>query len=150
MSGVPAPTAVVRLAAIRSEPLSVDEVLAAVRRPAAGGVAVFIGTVRDHDDDRPVALLDYTAHPTAAARLREIVAEVASDHDHDAVAVAALHRVGALDVGEVAVIVAASAVHRADAFRIARRLIDRIKAEVPLWKNQEFGDGTTEWVGVEG
>jgi molybdopterin synthase catalytic subunit len=138
----------VRLAEIRPNALSVDEVLAAVAGPAYGGTAVFMGTVRDHDDGRTVRRLEYSAHPSAADELRRLLAEVAGDNP--AVAVAALHRVGELEVGDIAVVVAAAAAHRDEAFRIGRTLIDRIKAEVPLWKRQEFSDGETEWVGACG
>lgn len=141
-------TRTVRLAEIRSSELSVDEVLAAVAGPAYGGTALFVGTVRDHDDGRDVTALDYLAHPRAANELRRVMAEVATESP--AVALAAVHRVGELQVGDVAVIVAAAAAHRDEAFRVGRTLIDRVKAEVPLWKRQEFSDGDTSWVGACG
>jgi molybdopterin synthase catalytic subunit len=137
---------VVRLAEIRSTELSVDEVVAAVRGSGFGGTVVFLGTVRDHDDGRGVTRLDYSAHPSAADQLRQVVAEVGAEAP--AVALAAVHRVGELAVGDIAVIVAAAAGHRDDAFRVGRLLIDRIKAEVPLWKRQKFSDGEQVWVGA--
>jgi molybdopterin synthase catalytic subunit len=137
----------VRLAEIRSSPISVDEVLAAVQGPAVGGVVVFLGTVRDHDEGREVSTLDYSAHPSAAGRLRQLVAEVAAADP--GVTLAAVHRVGELAVGDIAVIVAAAAAHRDEAFVTGRLLIDRIKAEVPLWKRQTFSGGEHEWVGAE-
>ena len=100
----------VRLAAIREEPLSVDEVIAAVSDPSYGGVAVFMGTVRDNDHDRGVTTLDYSAHPTAESVLRRVADEVAAQWP--GVALAALHRVGELRVGEIAVIVGAASAHR--------------------------------------
>lgn len=136
---------VVRLSGVRADPLSVDEVLAAVRDPRAGGVVVFLGIVRDHDDGRDVTALAYSAHPTAAAHLDEVLAGVA--RDHDVLAVAATHRVGDLVVGDLATVVAASAAHRGEAFDAARAVIDRLKATVPIWKHQVFGDGSEEWVG---
>jgi molybdopterin synthase catalytic subunit len=142
----PHPDAVVRLCEIRTEGLSVDEVIAAVRGDAAGGVVVFLGTVRDHDHQRAVASLAYSAHPSAPETLRRVVAEVGEQGP--AVALAAVHRVGDLAVGDVAVIVAAACPHRDEAFRLGRLLIDRIKAEVPLWKHQRFADGEPEWVGA--
>jgi molybdopterin synthase catalytic subunit len=142
MSGNPS----IRLAAIRETPLSVDEVLAAVEDPTYGGTAMFMGSVRDHDHGRRVVRLEYSAHPTATAELERVMAEVAATSP--GVALAALHRVGELSVGEVAVVVAAAAPHRGDAFAVARTLIDRVKAEVPLWKCQEFVDGEREWVGA--
>jgi molybdopterin synthase catalytic subunit len=141
-------TDAVRLAEIRSSELSVDEVLAAVTGPAYGGTALFLGTVRDHDDGRDVRILEYSAHPSAPDTLRALMAEIAGETP--GVAIAAVHRVGELKVGDIAVIVAAAAGHRDEAFRIGRTLIDRIKAEVPLWKRQEFSDGETEWVGACG
>jgi molybdopterin synthase catalytic subunit len=138
----------IRLAELRSSELSVDEVLAAVTGPAYGGTALFLGTVRDHDDGRGVRTLEYSAHPSAPDRLRAVLAEIAGETP--GVAVAAVHRVGELQVGDIAVIVAAAAGHRDEAFRVGRALIDRIKSEVPLWKRQEFSDGETEWVGACG
>lgn len=136
----------VRLAEIRSSQLSADEVLSAVSGPAYGGTALFLGTVRDHDAGRSVRTLEYSAHPSAPDRLRALLAEIAGESP--GVAVAAVHRVGDLQVGDIAVIAAAAAGHRDEAFRIGRTLIDRIKAEVPLWKRQEFSDGEIEWVGA--
>lgn len=136
----------VRLLAIREEPLDVHEVLAAVEDAAAGGVTLFVGTVRDHDEARSVMGLDYSAHPTALARLREVVEAVAARHP--VTAVAAVHRVGTLAIGDAAVVVAAAAAHRGEAFDAARELIDDLKATVPIWKHQRFTDGAEEWVGT--
>jgi molybdopterin synthase catalytic subunit len=136
----------VRLAEIRSSALSVDEVIAAVGGDAVGGIVVFLGTVRDHDHDRAVTSLDYSAHPSAAEQLLRVVTEVGASSPQ--VALAAVHRVGELQVGDVAVIVGAGCPHRDEAFRVGRLLIDRIKAEVPLWKRQQFADGEQEWVGA--
>ncbi|MFL6089065.1 MAG: molybdenum cofactor biosynthesis protein MoaE [Aeromicrobium sp.] len=138
----------VRLADIRDTPLSVDEVFRAVQDPAAGGTAVFVGTVRDVDPsvdpDAEVVRLDYSSHPTALEQLRTVAERVATDGG--AIAVAAVHRVGELAVGDLAVVVAASAAHRAEAFAAARLLIDDLKAEVPIWKHETFVDGETAWV----
>jgi molybdopterin synthase catalytic subunit len=138
----------VRLARLQDGPLSVDEVLAAVAGPSMGGTALFVGTVRDSDGGRPVTDLDYTAHPSALARLEEVAARAAATHDD--VAVAAVHRVGRLAVGDMAVVVAAAAPHRDRAFEVGRRLIDELKHEVPIWKHQTFGDGSQEWVSAGG
>jgi len=135
-----------RLVAIRADALSVDEVLAAVADDRAGGTAVFIGTVRDRDGDRSVVRLDYSAHPRAEDAIRKVALAVAADFP--AVALAAVHRVGELSVGDLAVIVAASCPHRGEAFAAARRLIDEVKATVPIWKHQVFADGGEEWVGM--
>ena len=136
--------ATVRLVAVREEALDPGEVVAAVSDPAAGGLTVFVGTVRDHDGGQDVQRLEYSAHPTAEARLAEVAAEVAEEFD--VVAVAATHRVGVLEIGDVAVVSAVSAAHRDTAFAASRALIDRLKARVPIWKHQVFADGTDEWV----
>ncbi|GAA1936190.1 molybdenum cofactor biosynthesis protein MoaE [Nocardioides marmoribigeumensis] len=142
----PPTTPRVRLLDIRDVPLSVDEVAAAVADPAAGGTTVFIGAVRDHDSDKGVTGLEYSAHPSALDRLREVAERVASSYD--IVALAAVHRVGRLAIGDLAVVVAVSAGHRGEAFDASRALIDDLKAQVPIWKHQVFTDGTEEWVGT--
>jgi molybdopterin synthase catalytic subunit len=134
----------VRLVGVRDEPLDVAEVTAAVADPAAGGLNVFVGAVRDHDGGQDVVGLEYSAHPSAADRLAEVAAEVAAEFD--VVAVAAVHRVGALAIGDLAVVSAVSAAHRDAAFEASRALIDRLKQRVPIWKHQRFADGTEEWV----
>lgn len=136
----------VRLLGIREEPLSVDEVFAAVGDDAAGGTALFVGTVRDHDGGTDVAGLGYSSHPTAEAELRRVAEKVAADFPVRALA--AVHRVGELAVGDLAVVVAVSCPHRAEAFDACRRLIDDLKHQVPIWKHQSFADGTEEWVGA--
>jgi molybdopterin synthase catalytic subunit len=137
---------VIALLDVRDTPLSVDEVLAAVEDPAAGGVVSFTGLVRQTDGGRDVVGLEYTAHPTALEVLRSVAEAVVADLP--VVKVAAVHRVGALQIGDVAVVVAASAPHRDQAFAAARRLIDDLKATVPIWKDQRFANGTREWVGL--
>ena len=136
---------VVRLTGIRAETLSVDEVLAAVADPAAGGTAVFTGHVRDVDHGRSVTHLSYTAHPSAEEELRRVAEKVAAESG--ALAVAAVHRTGELAIGDLAVVVAAACPHRAEAFAACRALIDEVKAVLPIWKNQHFADGSSEWVG---
>jgi molybdopterin synthase catalytic subunit len=137
---------VVRLLAVRDRPLSVDEVFAAVQHPGAGGVAIFVGTVREQDGGRQVSDLGYSAHPTALDELRAVAEEVASGHP--VLAVAAVHRVGDLAVGDLAVVVGVSCPHRAEAFTACRALIDELKSRVPIWKHQTFTDGEQEWVGL--
>lgn len=136
----------VRLVDLRGGALDAEEVHAVLDDERAGGVAVFVGAVRDHDSGRGVAALSYSAHPSALTRLREVSSAVADRHD--ALGVAALHRVGDLRVGDVAVVVGACAVHREEAFAACRALIDDLKATVPIWKHQDFTDGGTEWVGT--
>ncbi|GAA4565325.1 molybdenum cofactor biosynthesis protein MoaE [Planotetraspora kaengkrachanensis] len=137
---------VIRLLGIRDTPLSVDEVLGAVGDHAAGGTALFVGTVREQDHGRPVRLLSYSAHPSAADVLRRVAEKVAADYP--VTALAAVHRVGDLELGDIAVIVAVACPHRGEAFEASRRLIDDLKQEVPIWKHQEFTDGDAEWVGA--
>jgi molybdopterin synthase catalytic subunit len=136
----------VRLLDVRGTPLSVDEVLAAVADPAAGGTALFIGTVSDHDEGRSVAQLGYSAHPSALDAMRAVADRVVERHAP--LALAAVHRVGDLEIGDLAVVVAVSCAHRGDAFDAARQLIDDLKHEVPIWKRQRFLDGDSEWVGA--
>jgi len=143
----PTPDAVdrVRLVDLRETPLDVGEVLDALGDEAAGGLVLFVGRVRDHDGGRGVDGLDYSAHPGARERLAEVCRRVASDHDVHGVA--AVHRVGTLEVGDVAVVVATTSAHRGTSFEASRVLIDTLKSEVPIWKHQRFTDGTEEWVG---
>jgi molybdopterin synthase catalytic subunit len=139
-------SAEVVLADIRESPLSVDEVLDAVRHPRAGGIATFIGVVRERDRDRNVDALDYTAHPSAPQILRELAERLATGGD--VIRLAVVHRVGHLEIGDIAVVVAVSAVHRAAALDVCRELIDAVKAMVPIWKHQVYEGGSDEWVGT--
>lgn len=134
--------AVVR-AAVTDAPIDVAAVLAAVTHPRAGGHGLFVGTVRDLDEGRSVTGLAYEAHPSA----QRLIAEVAQRHSGGVLAVAVEHRVGELAIGDVAVVVAVSAEHRAEALNACHRLIDAVKAEVPIWKRQTFAGGSHEWVG---
>ena len=136
---------VIRLLALRDTALDPAEVLAAVDDAGAGGVVSFTGLVRDTDGGKGVTALEYVAHPDAEAALQRVAEAVAADFP--VCAVAALHRTGLLEVGDVAVVVAAAAPHRGEAFEAARRLIDDLKATVPIWKRQVFADGEQEWVG---
>ncbi len=135
---------VIRLAELRADPLSVDEVLKAVCDPAAGGIAIFAGAVRDHDHGRSVTRLSYSAHPSAASELRQVAERIAARFEVRAIA--AVHRDGDLAIGDLAVVVAVSASHRGTAFDACRALIDELKATVPIWKHQRFTGGDSEWV----
>ncbi|MBK5306451.1 MAG: molybdenum cofactor biosynthesis protein MoaE [Frankiaceae bacterium] len=136
---------VVRLLGLRETAIDPGELLAAVDDAGAGGVVTFTGRVRDSDGGRGVTALEYVAHPDAEAALRRVAEAVVADLP--VCAVAALHRVGLLQVGDVAVVVAAAAAHRDQAFEAARRLIDDLKETVPIWKRQVFAEGDEEWVG---
>lgn len=132
------------LTAVTEAPLDVRAHEAAVADPRAGAVVSFAGVVRDHDGGRTVMLLEYEGHPSAEDVLREVAAEIAKDPDVYAVAVS--HRVGRLEIGEVALAAAVSTAHRAAAFAACARLVDEVKARLPVWKRQVFADGTEEWV----
>jgi molybdopterin synthase catalytic subunit len=134
------------LADVRETPLSVDDVLLAIRHPRAGALATFIGVVRERDHGRGVEALDYTSHPSAPQVLHELAERVAAGAD--VIRVAVVHRVGHLEIGDIAVVVAVSAAHRAAALDVCRELIDAVKATVPIWKHQIFEDGSDEWVGT--
>jgi molybdopterin synthase catalytic subunit len=136
----------VRSVRVLDTALSVDRLLAAVADPAVGGIALFVGVVRDADEGQGVVSLDYTQHPTAEQTLRDVAERVAAAHD--VLSVAVEHRVGHLVVGDLAVVVAVGAVHRAEALAACRQLIDDLKVEVPIWKQQEFSTGESAWVGL--
>lgn len=129
---------------ITDAPLDLAAHERAVGDPAAGAVVSFAGVVRDHDRHRTVTLLEYEAHPSAAAVLKEVAAEIAAEPQVRAVAVS--HRVGVLRVGDVALAAAVATAHRAAAFDACARLVDEVKARLPVWKRQVFADGAEEWV----
>ncbi|MDN5744335.1 MAG: molybdenum cofactor biosynthesis protein MoaE [Nocardioidaceae bacterium] len=135
----------VRLMAISDQPLVVTDVLDSLDDPASGGVVLFVGQVRDHDHGAGVSGLSYSAHPTALDRLSEVCDAVAQGYELSGLA--AVHRVGDLEVGDLAVVVAVAAGHRGSAFEASRALIDTLKDQVPIWKHQRFTDGSDEWVG---
>jgi len=133
------------LVALRATPLSVDEALAHVRHAGAGASCVFLGTVRDRNEGRTVVKLEYEAYgPMALAEMRRIADELLAETADLTLAV--IHRTGSLDVGEVAVVCAASAPHRGEAYRACRALIDRVKERVPIWKREHGPEGAC-WVG---
>lgn len=132
---------------VRGTPLLVDEALQAVRHDAAGGVVLFVGMVRDTNEGKDVSLLEYEAYGTMAkSEMGRIADEIIAEQPE--VRLAAIHRVGPLNVGDLAIVCAASAPHRQQAFEACRKLIDRIKERVPVWKREHGPDGST-WVGWE-
>ncbi|QVT80837.1 Molybdopterin synthase catalytic subunit 1 [Nocardioides aquaticus] len=139
------PHPAVRLVDIRETPLDVLEVVDALDDDSSGGLTLFVGRVRDHDGGKGVDGLEYSAHPSALARLQDVCDRVAGRHDVSGLA--AVHRVGTLAIGDLAVVVATASAHRGTSFDASRDLIDTLKDEVPIWKHQAFGDGTEEWVG---
>ncbi|HEV7825103.1 MAG TPA: molybdenum cofactor biosynthesis protein MoaE [Mycobacteriales bacterium] len=132
------------IAEISEAPLDSAAHAAAVAHPAAGATVGFSGVVRDHDDGRSVHELEYVAHPSAAEILAEIAAEIAGLEHVEAVAVS--HRVGLLAIGDVALAAAVSTAHRAEAYEACSRLVEEVKARVPIWKRQRFAEGDEEWV----
>jgi len=139
------PAARVALVQITEQPVTVAEHEQLVADDAAGAVVSFGGVVRDHDGGRSVAALHYEGHPSAGDVLADVVAEVAGRHPQLR-AVAVSHRVGDLQIGDVALACAVSAAHRGQAFAACADLVDTAKARLPIWKHQVFADGTDEWV----
>lgn len=139
----------VRLAEITTGPLSLEHHLAAVDDAAMGAELSFVGRVRDHDPDAHarVVALEYTAHPDAGHVLREIAERAVGDTD---AIVAVSHRIGRLEVGEAAVMIAVAAAHRGEGFEVCRALIEAIKTELPVWKRQLEADGSSAWKGMGG
>ena len=141
--------AVVVRAVVTEAPLDVDEHRTAVEAAsegAAGAVVDFVGAVRNHDGGRDVGALHYTAHPSAGEVIARVVADVAATAD-GVRAVAVSHRVGDLEIGDAALVVAVAADHRGAAFATCARMVDEVKDALPVWKHQIFADGSDEWVG---
>ncbi|MCC2661193.1 MAG: molybdenum cofactor biosynthesis protein MoaE [Arthrobacter sp.] len=139
-------------AILTADPISEDDAIAAVEGAEAGAVVSFRGVVRNHDGGQGVERLSYTAHPTASKAMLEVVASLLNEYSEEAshpVRIWAAHRVGTLQVGDVALVCAVSAAHRGQAFTICSELVDRIKVGVPIWKEQLFSDGSMEWVGAD-
>ena len=131
--------------AIGEDRLPVDQALAWASRPDCGGIVTFCGTVRDHSDDRPgVTALEYEVYPEQAVPRLEQVAAAARGRWATVGRLVLLHRIGRLEVGDVSVVVAASAPHRAEAFDVARYCIDTLKRTVPIWKRETWSGGT-DW-----
>jgi molybdopterin synthase catalytic subunit len=145
-------------AVLSAEPISVDQAIAAVESDTAGAVVSFSGVVRNHDGGKPVERLSYSAHPTAHQVMADVVARLVAeqqalgpeDTETPPVRIWAAHRIGMLEIGDPALVCAVSAAHRGQAFAVCSELVDRIKEQVPIWKEQFFSDGTVEWVGAGG
>lgn len=139
----------VRVAAISPDSLDLDAHLAAIDDPTAGAVTTFLGRVRDHDPDATTAVvaLEYSAHPDAEPTLRRIAEDAIGETD---AIVAVSHRVGRLEVGDAAVVIAVASPHRAEAFEVCRAIIETIKTDLPVWKRQVEADGTATWLGLGG
>jgi molybdopterin synthase catalytic subunit len=140
-------------AVLSAEPISVEQAIAAVESETAGAVVSFSGVVRNHDGGKAVERLSYSAHPTAHKVMADVVARLVAEHSDagsgiQPVRIWAAHRVGMLEIGDPALVCAVSAAHRGQAFAMCSELVDRIKEQVPIWKEQFFTDGTVEWVGA--
>jgi molybdopterin synthase catalytic subunit len=136
----------IRQVGISESPLDVVKALGLVSGPEVGGIALFVGTVRNRDHQSEVVSLDYTQHPSAVDVLTKCAEQTADQHD--VLAIAVEHRVGHLEIGDIAVVVAVGAVHRGEALAACAHLINTVKAEVPIWKEQHFTSGDSEWVGL--
>lgn len=137
-------TADILRAALTETNISVTEHEDLVARAEAGAVVAFAGVVRNHDGGREVLRLDYSAHPLAEQTIIDVLTEVASTPGLRAIA--ASHRIGSLEIGDAALVVAVAADHRQAAFEACAQLVDAIKARLQVWKHQFFADGTDEWV----
>jgi molybdopterin synthase catalytic subunit len=133
-------------AAVSSQPLSPAQAEAEVWSRECGGVVVFSGIVRDHDGGKSVAALNYTAHPTAEQTVKQVCHDLAEIHP--GVRFWAAHRVGPLQIGDHALVAACASAHRAEAFAACADLVETIKAQAPIWKEQLYTDGTKDWVGI--
>lgn len=131
-------------ASVTTEAIDTDEIHRFVEQPSAGAVVTFIGAVRDHDHGRQVERLEYEAHPDAGRVLQEVADAIAAEYP--VLALAVVHRVGLLSIGDAALVAAVSAAHRDAAFAAASALVDAVKDRIPVWKHQYFSDGSDEWV----
>ncbi len=136
----------VLVAQVVDSPLDAAEHTRLVASPEAGAVASFAGVIRDHDHGQSVIGIDYVAHPSANEVIASIAADIVAGYPLDGLAVS--HRIGHLDVGEVALAAAVSAAHRGEAFAALAELVEQIKLRLPVWKHQFLTDGGQEWVGL--
>lgn len=139
-------TSEVVAATVSDSALDTETAYTGVWTPEAGAVVTFSGIVRNHDGGKDVRSLGYSAHPTATAVISDVAARIAAKHD--GVRIWAAHRTGPLEIGDAALVAAVASAHRGTAFAACSELVDTVKAEVPIWKEQVFADGTVEWVGV--
>lgn len=140
-----------RTARIATDDIDLPAILASVGSSAHGAVATFVGQVRDHDPEVEgrVVALRYTCHPDAARFIDEIVARVIIEHDPRGLTdVYAVHRIGDLDVGDLALVVVVASAHRDLAFTLCRAVVEAVKHELPVWKQQFEADGSHVWSGM--
>jgi len=136
---------VILRAVVTEDPLDVEEHSRLVTRSSAGAVVSFSGVVRDHDGGRGVQALEYSSHPSAGNVITRVAQQIATGHP-DVLALAVSHRIGSLMIGDSALACAVAAAHRAAAFAACAALVDEVKLQLPIWKRQEFTDGTEQWV----
>jgi molybdopterin synthase catalytic subunit len=134
----------IRLVDVTDQPLDRVAIERLVADDRAGAVVTFSGNVREHDHGRAVSSLTYEGHPTAQAILAEVAKEI--DSRFEIVALAVAHRVGALAIGDAALVAVVASAHRGEAFAACQALVDLTKERLPVWKHQVFADGTDEWV----
>lgn len=130
------------LAELVDGPLDVDRAVRSVEAPGFGAVVVFLGTVRNHHAGRAVEKLTYSAYRKMAA---DTLAKIVSDLEALGTRVAIVHRLGEVPVGEASVVIAVGSPHRALAYEASRTALERLKAEVPIWKREHYAEGETVW-----
>ena len=136
------------LAELTDGAIDTGRAVAAVSGPSRGAVVIFLGTVRDHHAGRPVEKLTYSAyHAMALEGLRRIVVDLEAGHENLRAAI--VHRLGEVPVGEPSVVIAIASPHRAAAYDASRAALERLKAEIPIWKREHYADGGAEWREVE-
>lgn len=149
MTGDPPRTSVRIDTGITDRPIDPEAAVAAVTDPECGGIGLFLGVVRNHHLGDPVTGLTYEAWTEQAEQELRACAEAVAERHPGVRAVHARHRLGALEVGEVSVVVAASAPHRAEAIAAAAALIEDLKARVPIWKHEHLASGDDRWPGMD-
>ncbi|MFC5370875.1 molybdenum cofactor biosynthesis protein MoaE [Arcanobacterium bovis] len=138
-------TSQIRGTGVSEVALNTAAIAALVDSDAAGACVVFEGKVRNHDDGRGVTGIEYSCHPTAEQVIAQVAQEIVERHPQ--VQVALYHRVGVLNIGDLAMVAAVSSAHRQESFAAIVDIVDTIKEKLPVWKRQVFTDDTDEWVG---
>lgn len=129
---------------VTDQPLDLARHVEFVSSPECGAIATFIGRVRDHDNGRSVTQLEYSSHPSVGEVLEQVAKEQLDKSGVNRIAVS--HRVGSLSIGDDALVAAVSAPHRELAFATIAELVEEVKAQLPIWKKQDFVEGDSEWV----
>lgn len=132
-------------ARLTTQPIDTNALLRELGNPVDGAQVLFLGVVRNHHQGRAVKRIDYEAYePMALKELQKVATEVAAEFALERVLV--VHRFGRHEIGDASIAVAIGSPHRAAAFDAARKIMDRVKVDVPIWKKEHFADGTVEWV----